>query len=195
MNPHADPFSHFAEWFEAARAEEPQPEAVNLATADADGRPANRMVLVRRWSSEGFEVYTDTGSRKGADLAANPRAALCWHWKGLGRQVRAEGLVTRLPGAQADTYWAGRPRGSRLSAITSHQSQPVESHEVLAERLRAVDAEHEGREVPRPERWGGYLVTPLRVEFWQEGESRLHDRLEYARASVADRWATRTLQP
>lgn len=195
MIPYPHPFLHFAEWFQTARAADPQPEAVSLATADASGRPTNRMVLVRRWSARGFEVYTDTGSRKGADLAANPRAALCWHWKGLARQVRAEGIVMRLPDAQVDAYWDGRPRQSRLSAVTSHQSQAVESHAVLEERLHEVEAAHRGPEVPRPARWGGYLLVPLRVEFWQGDESRFHDRLEYARPSLDAPWRTRTLQP
>lgn len=195
MIPYPHPFLHFGEWFEAARAADPQPEAVSLATADAGARPANRMVLVRRWSERGFEVYTDTESRKGADLAANPRAALCWHWKGLGRQVRAEGIVTRLPDAQVDAYWAARPRQSRLSAVTSRQSQEVERREVLEARLREVEAAHLGREVPRPARWGGYLVQPLRVEFWQHDEDRFHDRLEYARPALGAPWRTRTLQP
>lgn len=193
MKPFRDPWAHFDAWFEEARAAEPDlAEAVNLATADARGRPSNRMVLVRTWSPRGFEFFTDRESQKGAELVANPWAALCWHWKSLGREVRAQGAVAVLDDAASDAYWRGRPRASQVAAITSHQSQPIASRVELDRRYAEVDAAVEG--VPeRPGRWGGYRLAPDRVEFWVHHDDRLHDRLLYARSG--DAWTTAVLQP
>ncbi len=195
MERYPDPFAHFDAWFAEARDADPQPEAAALATAAADRRPSNRMVLSRRSSSEGFEVYTDLESRKAGELRDNPAAALVWYWKPLGRQVRAEGRVSFLGEETVDAYWYARPRGSQLSATTSHQSQPVESRAALLARLAAVEAEHAKHEtVPRPARWGGVRLVPDRVEFWIHDPGRLHDRLEYRREADGT-WTTRVLQP
>ena len=153
------------------------------------------MVLVRNWSPAGFELYTDTESRKGLDLAANPFGALCWHWKApLQRQVRVEGRIERLPEASAEAYWQSRPRAQLLGRVTSHQSQPVGSREALLGAFSADAALHPGPDrPPRPARWGGYLVIPERFEFWVHDDDRFHRRLEYAR--TGEGWATRVLQP
>ncbi|MDA0270923.1 MAG: pyridoxamine 5'-phosphate oxidase [Chloroflexi bacterium] len=195
MIPFPHPLIHFDEWYATARAAEPQPDAASLATLGTDGQPENRTVLVPRWSSRGFEFYTDRGSRKGQALAAHPRAALSWLWKGAGRQVRAEGLVVPTSEAESDACWASSARESQLSAAASMQSQPGESRAALIAGLRELEAEYLGREVPRPARWGGYRLVPLRIEFWHDNEFHLNDRLEYARASTTSPWRTRTLQP
>jgi pyridoxamine 5'-phosphate oxidase len=193
--PFPHPFQHFDEWYAAARVGDPQPDAASLATLGTDGQPENRTVLVPRWSSRGFEFYTDRGSRKGQALAAHPRAALCWLWRDPGRQVRAEGLVVPTTEAESDAEWAASPRESQLSAAASMQSRPAEERAALIARLREVEAEYAEREVPRPSRWGGYRLVPLRIEFWHDNEFHLNDRLEYSRASTASPWRTRTLQP
>ena len=196
MEPHDDPFAHFDAWFEAARQADPQPDAVNLATSDAEGRASARMVLVRRWSGRGFEVQTNLDSRKGREVRARPWAALTWHWKPLGRQVRAEGPVAWLPEAESDDYWRSRPRASQVSAWASAQSEPLEDREALLARRAAVEQRFAGEEqVPRPPHWGGILVQPLRVEFWQHEDDRFHHRLEYRRADLDAPWETRVLQP
>jgi pyridoxamine 5'-phosphate oxidase len=197
MTPYTDPWTHFDAWFAEARATERYPEAVNLATADAEGRPSCRIVLVRSWSAEGFVLFTDRESRKGGDLAANPNAALCWHWPsspapGLGREIRAQGRVELLEDGASDEYWRGRPRASQVAATTSHQSQPIASREELERRYAEVD-EGAGESPPRPERWGGYLIVPDRIEFWAHHDDRLHDRLLYVRDD--DGWTTSVLQP
>lgn len=195
VEPLGDPFAHFALWYAEAAAVDPQPEAVSLATADGRGRPSSRLVLVRTWSERGFEFFTDTESRKGLDLAANPYAALTWHWKApLQRQVRVEGRVERLPEAAADAYWQARPRAQLLGRVASHQSRPVANRDALLAALRAEEARSPGPgRPPRPERWGGYLVVPARFEFWAHGADRFHRRLEYARDE--DGWTARILQP
>lgn len=196
MQPHADPFAHFHAWFAEARTVDPQPEAAALATVDLDGRPSNRVLLVRRWSQQGFELQTNRESRKGRELAAMPWAALTWHWKPLGRQVRAEGSVRWLPDEASDEYWRSRPRASQLSAWASDQSQPIESREALLAGRAEVERRFEGvQDVPRPPHWGGILLQPLRVEFWQHEDDRFHQRLEYARPDLDAPWGTRILQP
>lgn len=197
MTPFADPWAHFEAWFAEARTTERYPEAVNLATADAAGHPSNRVVLVRSWSPAGFVLFTDRESRKGAELAANPFAALCWHWPsspepGLGREIRAQGAVEVLDDAASDEYWETRPRASQVAATTSHQSQPIESRAELERRYAEVDASA-GESLPRPPRWGGYRLVPDRVEFWAHHDDRLHDRLLYTRGGT--RWTTTVLQP
>ena len=195
VTPHGDPFAHFDAWYAEAAAVDPQAQAVNLATTDARGRPSSRMVLIRNWSPAGFEFYTDTESRKGLDLAANPFGALCWHWKApLQRQVRVEGRIERLPEASADAYWQARPRAQLIGRVTSHQSQPIEGREALLGALSADAALYPGPDrPPRPARWGGYLVIPERFEFWVHDDDRFHRRLEYAR--TGEGWVTRVLQP
>lgn len=196
MDAYDDPFEHFNDWFEEARAADPQPEAVSLATVGEDGRPSNRLVLVRRFSAQGFEFFTDRESTKGRELAAIPFAAITWHWKPLGRQVRASGRVELLSDAEGDAYWEGRPRGSRLSATTSHQSEPIASREALMESYRKTEAALAADDaIPRPERWGGYRLVPDRIEFWEHDEFRFHDRVEYTRENGARAWTARVLQP
>jgi pyridoxamine 5'-phosphate oxidase len=177
----SDPISLFRVWLTEAEAEElNDPNAVALATATPEGAPSVRMVLLKGLDERGFAFYTNAESRKGAELAANPRAALCFYWKSLRRQVRVEGAVTELPASEADAYFHGRSRGSQLGAAVSRQSRVLESREVLEEMVREYAARHAG-EVPRPDRWKGYVLQPERVEFWINGDDRLHDRFLFVR--------------
>jgi pyridoxamine 5'-phosphate oxidase len=174
-----DPVSLFQAWMTEAEAGEPNdPNAVALATATPGGIPSVRMVLLKGLDERGFAFYTNSESRKGLELAANPRAAMCFHWKSLQRQVRVEGSVTELPAAEADAYFHSRSRGSQLGAAVSRQSQELASREVLEEMVREYAARHEG-EIPRPERWKGYVLRPERMEFWINGGNRLHDRFSF----------------
>ena len=176
-----DPVSLFQVWLAEAEAGEPNdPNAVALATATHDGVPSVRMVLLKGLDERGFAFYTNAESRKGLELAANPRAAMCFHWKSLRRQVRVEGVVTELPAAEADAYFHSRSRGSQLGAAVSRQSQELESREVLEEMVREYAARYEG-ELPRPDRWKGYVLRPERMEFWLNGDDRLHDRFLFVR--------------
>jgi pyridoxamine 5'-phosphate oxidase len=176
-----DPVSLFRAWMDEAVAGEPNdPNAVALATATPDGAPSVRMVLLKALDARGFAFYTNSESRKGSELAANPMAAMCFHWKSLRRQVRVEGPVTELPATEADAYFHSRSLGSQLGAAVSRQSQELGSREVLEEMVREYAAEHEG-EIPRPERWKGYVLRPERMEFWINGENRLHDRFLFVR--------------
>lgn len=194
--PRPDPFIHFGEWYRAAEAADPQPEAAAFATVSAEGAPSNRLVLVRRWSARGFEVFTNLQSRKARDLAVNPRAALAWHWKSLGRQVRVEGVAEMMTSEESDAYWYGRPRGSQVSALASKQSQPIEGREALLEQRDAIELQlRDVASLPRPAGWGGLRVVPLRVEFWQHEDDRYHQRLVYRRTAVGTPWSTEFLQP
>jgi pyridoxamine 5'-phosphate oxidase len=177
-----DPLRQFEIWFEAAgRAGTPAPEAAALATASPAGHPSVRMVLVKRADERGFVFYTNYESRKGRELAANPRAALLFHWERVGRQVRVEGEVTRTSPEETAAYVRSRPRGSQLSALASPQSRVVPSREALEARVAELAARHVGAELPLPSGWGGFRVAPETIEFWQHGEDRLHDRLLYRR--------------
>jgi pyridoxamine 5'-phosphate oxidase len=194
--PRPGPFEHFAEWFAAARAADPQPEAVTFATVGVGGTPSARLVLVRHWDARGFEVYTNLRSRKAREALEQPRAALTWHWKSLGRQVRVEGIVEQVRAADADAYWATRPRGARLSALASDQSEAILDRQALLEQRDAAEARYAGvDDVPRPEHWGGVRVVPLVVEFWHHEDDRYHQRLEYRRSAPGAPWAARFLQP
>jgi pyridoxamine 5'-phosphate oxidase len=188
-----DPLRQFEAWYAAARAAgEPFPQAFALATADASGRPSVRMVLLKSSDETGFVFYTSYESRKGRELEANPRAALCFYWHGLGRQARVEGTVARVTEAEADGYFATRPGGSRLSASVSRQSEVVGSRAELegaVEELRS----RLGEDVPRPPHWGGFRVAPESYEFWQHREDRLHDRFRYRRKRGA--WLVERLAP
>ena len=189
-----DPITHFKAWFEdATRSEPDDPTAMALATADENGIPAVRMVLLKHVSEAGFVFYTNTGSRKGRDLAANPNAALCFHWSGLGRQVRVSGPVNRVSDEEADAYFASRGRGSQIGAWASRQSQPMEGRFTLEKEVAKMAAKFGVSKVPRPDFWTGFRVTPIRVEFWQHRDSRLHDRLVYHREENG--WRTETLFP
>jgi pyridoxamine 5'-phosphate oxidase len=175
-----DPLALFRRWFEAAAdAGTAEPEAVALATAGPDGRPSARMVLAKGIDERGFAFYTNYGSRKGGELEENPRAALLFHWPALGRQVRVEGPVERLAREESERYARNRSRESQVSALASPQSRPVPSREWLEERVRELAQEHEGRELPVREDWGGYRLTPDAWEFWQHRPNRLHDRFRY----------------
>lgn len=191
-----DPIALFDEWFaEASRLEPGVPDAAGLATVGADGRPSNRVVLVKAVSAAGFDFFTNYGSRKGQQLAANPAAALTYHWKSLGRAIRIEGDVNRLDAAASDTYWYSRPRASRISARISAQSHPIPSRADLEVRTTAEATRIGEAEIDRPANWGGYRLVPIRIEFWTHREDRLHDRLEFTRADPAATWVSRLLQP
>lgn len=189
------PFAQFEGWLrEAMDNGVPEPNAMALATATRDGAPSARMVLLRGFDERGFVFYTNYESRKGQELAQNPRAALVFHWAELGRQVRVTGRVERVSQEESDAYFSSRPRGSRLGAWASEQSSVIAGREVLEGRLREVEAEFPDEEVPRPPFWGGYRVVPESIEFWQSRPSRLHDRLRYAR-QADDTWVIERLSP
>lgn len=181
---------------EAGAAGEPDRTAMVVASADADGRPSARTVLMKAHDARGFVFYTHLDGRKGRELQANPRAALLFHWPRVRRgvQVRLEGTVSIVEDAEADAYFASRPRGSQLGAWASAQSETLDSRETFEHRLAAREREFEGREVPRPPRWGGFRVAPHRIEFWYGAEFRLHERQLYER-SHDGRWSRRMLYP
>jgi pyridoxamine 5'-phosphate oxidase len=187
----------FDRWFgEAVAAELPEPNAVVVATADADGAPDARIVLVKGYDEWGFVFGTSYASTKGAQLAANPRAALVFPWHAMQRQVRVAGRVERIGSAASDELWDPRPRGAQLAAAASVQSTPVDSREELAERVRLLDKQTPDGPVPRPTAWGGYRVIPERVEFWQGGADRLHDRLRFVRDDAeGGGWFVQRLAP
>jgi pyridoxamine 5'-phosphate oxidase len=189
-----DPISRFSDWLTEAEASEPNdPNAVALATVNAHGQPAVRMVLLKGLSPDGFVFYTNQESRKADDLAANPRAALLFHWKTLRRQVRVEGAVTRVTDAEADAYFATRGRISRLGAWASDQSRPLPDRAALEAKLADVTARFDGSDVPRPPHWSGYRVAPERIEFWWDGEHRLHNRELFLRDGNG--WTTTLMYP
>jgi pyridoxamine 5'-phosphate oxidase len=186
-----DPVATFNEWMEEARSAGVEvPEKMTLATASADGRPSARMLLLKGADERGFTFFSGYESRKGRELDENPRAALVFYWEPLGKQVRVEGTVRRLPAEESDAYWATRPPRSRAAAAASHQSEAIENREELEadfERLLPGD------EVPRPERWGGYLLEPEAIELWQHRDDRLHDRIKFTRAREG--WRSERLAP
>jgi pyridoxamine 5'-phosphate oxidase len=177
-----DPITQFDDWFQAWVAVDPyDPAAMTVATAGADGQPDVRYVLCRGYDRRGFVFYTNFGSAKALQLEANPRAALCFGWLDLARQVRVRGTVERVDAEESDVYWTTRPRGSRLGAWASDQSEVVEDRAELDRRLAEVDARFGDDDVPRPDFWGGYRVVHQEVEFWQGQADRLHDRFRYRR--------------
>jgi pyridoxamine 5'-phosphate oxidase len=193
-----DPLRQFTHWFdEAVKAQVPEPNAMTLATVAADGRPSARIVLLKGFDARGFVFYTNYGSRKGRELAAAPQASLLFFWAELERQVRIEGRVARVDAAEADEYYASRPRLSRLGAWASPQSEPIAGREALEARFAAVAAqyEHVGDRVPRPPHWGGYVLDPDLIEFWQGRQSRLHDRIRYRRQAPDAAWTIDRLAP
>jgi pyridoxamine 5'-phosphate oxidase len=187
-----DPLEQFARWFEQAQAVVPLAEAMTLATVDADGMPNARMVLLKGFGPDGFRFFTNYESAKGEELAASPRAALVIYWRELDRQVRVRGEVERLPAGDSDAYFASRPRESRVAAAISPQSRRIERDE-LERRFAELDAEAGDDGPPRPEHWGGYLVRPDEIEFWQGRDSRMHDRFAYSRHP--DGWVLQRLAP
>jgi pyridoxamine 5'-phosphate oxidase len=189
-----DPLREFQDWFGAARqAGVEVPEAMTLATATADGAPSARMVLLKGVEAEGFVFYTGYESRKAEELERNPRAALVFYWRSLGRQVRVEGPVERVSPEESAAYFATRPRGSQLAAWASEQSRPLGSRQELERRYAELEREYEGHEVPRPPRWGGFRLRPESYEFWQHRDNRLHDRVRYVRADGG--WRRELLSP
>jgi pyridoxamine 5'-phosphate oxidase len=189
-----DPLEQLAHWYEhAVAAGLPEPEAMALATATPDGAPSVRFVLLKGIDGRGVEFYTNYESRKGRELAANPRAALAILWKPLQRQVRLEGPVERLAPEESDAYFATRARGSRLGAWASRQSTEIPDREYLEARLAEAEARYPGEEVPRPAYWGGYVLRPDAIEFWEGRPNRLHDRERFTRAG--DGWTARRLSP
>lgn len=193
--PSADePIALFETWLaEAGRTEPNDPNAMTVATATPGGRPSARIVLLKGVDRRGFVFYTNKQGRKGAELAANPFAALLFHWKTLGRQVRVEGPVEDVTDAEADAYFASRARVSRLGAWASEQSRPLPSRAALEQRVAELEARYPGDAIPRPPHWSGYRVIPERMEFWQDMPYRLHDRRTYVRD--AESWAQGALYP
>jgi pyridoxamine 5'-phosphate oxidase len=189
-----DPFDQFALWFAEAEASEPNdPNAFALATATPDGRPSVRIVLLKFWDTRGFVFYSNMDSRKGNELAANPHVHMDFHWKSLRRQVRIDGTVATVPDAEADAYFASRPRDSQIGAWASAQSRPLPDRATFDARFADVAAEFEGRDVPRPPRWTGWRVTPGVIEFWQDRNNRLHERTLFTRGP--DGWSQGLLYP
>jgi pyridoxamine 5'-phosphate oxidase len=189
-----DPIAMFRRWYDEAHAAGlHEPNAMVVATVSADFAPAARLVLLKGVTDEGFAFYTNTGSRKGTELAGNPRVALLFPWHPLERQVRVDGTATLLSRAEVDAYFAVRPRGSQLGAWASHQSSVVSGREELLAAYDDAERRYADGEVPTPPEWGGYLVHPESVEFWQGRPGRMHDRLVYRR--TADGWRTERLAP
>jgi len=190
-----DPLRQFAVWFDAATlAGVRQPEAAAVATCSPDGCPSVRMVLVKRFDERGFAFFTNYGSRKGVELARNPRGALLFYWDPLGRQVRIEGAVAPTSAEESAQYVRTRPRGSQLSALASPQSRPVPSRAALERRVKELAAVHQGGELPQPQDWGGFRLVPVSYEFWQHREDRLHDRLRYG-SERGGGWRVERLAP
>ncbi|HEX3452989.1 MAG TPA: pyridoxamine 5'-phosphate oxidase [Gaiellaceae bacterium] len=189
-----DPLRQFQTWFEAAQeAGVTRPETVALATATPEGRPSVRFVLLKSAGDDGFVFYSGYESRKGRELAANPRAALCFYWHELGRQVRVEGPVARVELSASDAYFASRPAGARLSATASRQGRVVASRCELATEVERLNSQYGDGPVPRPDFWGGFSLMPVEYEFWQHREDRLHDRFRYR--PDGDGWAIERLSP
>ncbi len=193
----SEPFSLFDEWFaQAAASEVNDPDAAALATVDAGGMPDVRMVLVKTRDAHGFAFFTNLGSKKGRDLIAHPKAALCFHWKSLGRQIRVQGTIETVSSEEADAYFNSRHPVSRRGAIASRQSQPLDSRATLDSALAAVAAAHpDDNAIPRPEHWSGFRLVPLKIEFWQQGDNRLHDRFTFTRQTVDAAWDVTRLYP
>jgi pyridoxamine 5'-phosphate oxidase len=189
-----DPLALFRRWFDqAVAAGLDEPNAVTLATATPDGRPSARVVLLKGLDERGFTVFSNYESRKGRELAANPHAAMCFLWHPFERQVRVEGTVARIPGAESDEYFASRPAGSRLGAWASAQSEVIPDRATLERQQAELEARFAGGPIPRPPHWGGYRLSPEVVEFWQGRPNRLHDRIRFTRA--AGIWTRDRLSP
>ena len=190
-----DPFKQFTRWFsDAEQAELPLHNAMTLATASRAGKPSARMVLLKEVDARGFVFYTNYQGRKARELKENPFASLVFYWQPLSRQVRVEGAVERVAADESDRYFASRPRGHQLEAHASSQSQVIKDRGFLEEQFKTFTQMFAGQEIPRPAHWGGYRLLPETLEFWQEGEHRLHDRLRYRRVDY-DQWVIERLAP
>jgi pyridoxamine 5'-phosphate oxidase len=191
-----EPFALFAAWMEEATKSEPSdPNAMALATLDAQGLPNVRMVLLKGFDENGFVFYTNMGSQKGRELDAHPKAAVSFHWKSLRRQVRIRGTVEKVTNAEADAYFATRPRMAQIGAWASQQSRPLESRLAFEKAIAVYTAKHAIGAVPRPDYWFGYRIVPLVMEFWHDRPFRLHDRIEFRRASAGAAWTKTRLYP
>jgi pyridoxamine 5'-phosphate oxidase len=191
-----EPFALFAAWLKDAIAAEPRdPTAMTLATVDADGLPNARMVLLKGTDERGFVFYTNVDSQKGQELGAHPKAALVFHWKSLNRQIRLRGTVERVTDAEADAYFATRPKQAQIGAWASKQSSSLESRLAFETAVAAYAIKHAIGPVPRPPNWSGYRILPLRMEFWHDRPFRLHDRIEFVRESLSDPWNKTRLYP
>ncbi|GFO80905.1 pyridoxamine 5'-phosphate oxidase [Methyloceanibacter sp.] len=191
-----DPFALFRTWLaDAEKSESCDPEAMALATADSSGLPNVRMVLLKGTDERGFVFYTNCESAKGEELAVNAKAALLFFWKSLGRQIRVRGPIEPVTDAEADAYFATRHPQSRIGAWASKQSRPLESRAALEEAVALYTAQFEGREIARPDYWRGFRVRPVEIEFWQNGDYRLHDRIVFRRAEPEEPWTKTRLNP
>jgi pyridoxamine 5'-phosphate oxidase len=191
-----EPLALFAQWFEEAKRSEPaDPNAMALATVDADGLPNVRMVLLKGVDERGFVFYTNFESRKGRELIAHPKAALSFHWKSLSRAVRVRGPVERVTDAEADAYFATRPRGAQIGAWASKQSSPLESRLAFEKAIALTTARYPIGAIPRPPHWSGFRVLPLAMEFWHDRPFRLHDRVQYRRDALGQPWSKTRLYP
>ncbi|MHC2621420.1 pyridoxamine 5'-phosphate oxidase [Bradyrhizobium huanghuaihaiense] len=191
-----EPFALFDAWLNAAIKSEPNdPNAMALATVDPDGLPDVRMVLMKGFDTEGFVFYSHIASQKGRELAANPKAALLFHWKSLRRQVRIRGNVTPVTDAEADAYFATRPKQAQIGAWASKQSEALESRFAFEQAIAKVAARYVIGEVPRPPGWSGWRITPVRIEFWHDRPFRLHDRIEFRRDAAGQPWSKTRMYP
>ena len=189
-----DPIKQFAKWFtDALSAQLFEPNVMTLATADKTGKPAARIVLLKGFDEQGFTFYTNYNSHKGNDLDENPRAALVFFWPALERQVRIEGTVTKTSAEMADQYFHSRPAGSQIGALASPQSSVLTDRHILEQKVQELTEQYENKEIPRPAHWGGYVVNPINIEFWQGRPSRLHDRINYQ--LIDGQWAISRLAP
>ena len=192
--PDSDPLALFDSWFAEAQASEPNDaNAMALATATADGRPSVRMVLLKDHGPAGFVFYTNAESRKGREIAANPNAALLFHWKSLRRQVRIEGPLSEVATAEADAYFHSRARQSQLGSAASDQSRPLDERQTYLHRVDALAAAYDGQDIPRPPHWTGFRLAPQAIEFWLDRPNRLHERRRFTRDG--DRWTSTLLYP
>ena len=190
-----DPFEQFRIWWDDAQARSGmnEPTGMSLATADAEGRPSNRIVLLKYWDRRGFTFFTNYNSRKGRELLENPWASLLFWWDKLRRQIRVQGPVEKLPEQGSDAYFASRPRGSQIGAWASQQSRPLDSRDTLSQRVAELEKEFGDGPITRPLHWGGFRVVPHEIEFWDDGAHRLHDRIVYRRQG--QQWLTERLYP
>lgn len=194
--PPPEPWALMGEWFAAAAASEiNDSNAMSLATVGADGMPSVRIMLLKAYDESGFVFYTNRESRKAVQLEHQKKAALCFHWKSLRRQIRVEGTIARVSDAESDDYFATRPRGSQIGAWASQQSRPLSSRAELEQRIAELEKKYDGKPVTRPPYWGGYRLTPTLIELWQDREFRLHDRFVYRRADAQQPWAVERLYP